>query len=105
MISDDDLDEASAQVFSEALGHIRNATAVLLGDEDQSFETLLLGAAALDLQGLFGDLWPAHIDEERTAAGSLAEAERILDQVIDDVPLAIWAALRSLHQRVSDGQR
>ena len=91
--------------FSEALGHVRNATSALLGAEDQSSRSLLWGIAGLDLQGLFGDIWPVWIDDGRTAAESLAEAERLLAEVIDQVPLGLWAALTSLRQQVSDGDR
>ena len=91
--------------FSEALGHIRNATTALLGAEDQSSHSLLLGIAGLDLQGLFGEVWPVWINDDRTAAESLAEAERVLAGVIDQVPLGLWAALASLRQQVSDGDR
>lgn len=91
--------------FSEALGHVRNATAALLGAEDQSRRSLLWGIAGLDLQGLFGDTWPVWINDDRTAADSLAEAERLLAGVIDRVPLGLWAALTSLRRQVSDGDR
>ena len=91
--------------LSEALGHVRNATAALLGAEDQSSHSLLLGIAGLDLQGLFGDVWPVWIDDDRTAGESLTEAERLLGGVIDQVPLGLWAALRSLREQVSDGDR
>ncbi|MCW5951372.1 MAG: hypothetical protein KIT69_03865 [Propionibacteriaceae bacterium] len=91
--------------FSEALGHVRNATAALLGAEDQSNRSLLLGIAGLDLQSLFDGVWPVWIDDGRTAAESLAEAERLLAEVIDQVPLGLWAALTSLRQQVSDGDR
>lgn len=91
--------------FSEALGHLRNATAALLGAQDQDKESLLLGIAALEVQGLFGDVWPTYIADGRTVAESLAEAERILGEVIDHVPLALWAGLRSLRERAGDGQR
>lgn len=91
--------------FSEALGHIRNATEALLADETQATETLLLGCAALDLQTMFGDVWPVWIPDERTAAASLACAENVLGEVLDHVPLALWAALRSLRGQVGDGDR
>lgn len=97
---------AEAEVaFSEALGHIRNATEELLGADDQSTESLLLGVAGLDLQAMFGEVWPAWIPNDRTAAESLAEAERILGEVIDQVPLGLWAALRSLREQVGNGHR
>ena len=101
-------DEVMGQVewaLSEALGHIRNATAALLGNEEQSEQSLLWGIAGLDLQGLFGDVWPAYIDDELTAAESLAAAERALDPVVDEVPLAIWAGLGWLREQVGDGDR
>lgn len=101
-------DETMGQVewaLSEALGHIRNATAALLVNENQPEQSLLWGNAGLDLQGQFGDVWPAYIDDDLTAAESLAAAERALDPVVDDVPLAIWAGLRSLREQVGDGDR
>lgn len=91
--------------FSEALGHIRNATETLLGADDPSTESLLLGCNALDLQALFGEVWPVWIPNERTAAESLECAETVLGRVLDHVPLALWAALRSLRGQVSDGDR
>lgn len=90
--------------FSLALGHVRNATVALLDADDQATGTLLAGIAGLELQSLFGDVWPAYVDDGRTVAESLAEAERILAEVVDDVPLAVWAALRSLREQVSRGQ-
>jgi hypothetical protein len=91
--------------FSEALGHIRNATERLLGDDEQSTNTLLLGLSCLDLQGMFGDVWPGRVPNERTPSESLACAEATLGEVLDHVPLAVWAALRSLRERVGDGHR
>ena len=91
--------------LSEALGHVRNATAALLGAQDQSSRSLRWGIAGLDLQGLFGDVWPVWIDDDLTAAESLAAAERLLGGVIDQVPLGLWSALRSLREQVSDGDR
>jgi hypothetical protein len=101
-------EDHSAEVedaLAEALGHIRNATEELLGADDQTTASLLLGVAGLDLQAKFGEVWPAWVPHERSAAGSLAEAERILGKVIDQVPLGLWAALRSLLERVGDGHR
>lgn len=95
----------AGHAVSEALGHIRNATATLLGAEDQSNRSLLLGITGLDLQGLFGEVWPVWIEDDRTAEESLAEAERLLAEVIDQVPLGLWAALVLLRQQVSDGDR
>lgn len=91
--------------FAEALGHIRNATERLLGDDDQGTNTLLLGLSCLDLQRMLVDVWPAWVPNERTAPESLACAEAALGEVIDHVPLAIWAALRSIRQQVGDGDR
>jgi hypothetical protein len=90
--------------FSEALGHVRNATETLLADVS-SAESLQLGLQCLELQDLLGEVWPRFIPNERTAAGSLACAERALGGVIDQVPLAVWAALRSLREQVGDGDR
>lgn len=104
MTSEEDV--AAAEVaFGEALGHIRNATEELLGADDQSTEGLLLGVAGLDLQAMFGEMWPTWIPNDRSASESLAEAERILGEVIDQVPLGLWAALRSLREQVGDGHR
>ena len=105
MTPEDDQMTPAEYALSEALGHVRNATASLLGAEDQSSRSLLWGIAGLDLQSLFGDIWPVWIDDDRTAAESLAEAERLLTGVIDQVPLGLWAALTSLRQQVSDGDR
>lgn len=91
--------------FSVALGHLRNATVALLGAADQSSESLLWGIAGLELQGLFGDVWPACLDDDLTAAESLAAAEQVLGEVVDEVPLAIWVGLRSLREQVGDGHR
>lgn len=91
--------------FSEALGHVRNATEELLGADDQSTSSLLLGLDALDLQARFGEVLPAWIRNERTASESLECAEFVLAEVIDHVPLALWAALRSLREQVGDGHR
>lgn len=91
--------------FAEALGHIRNATDRLLGDDDQSTSTLLLGLSCLDLQAMFGDVWPACVANEGTPSESLACAEATLGEVLDHVPLAVWAALRSLREQVGDGHR
>lgn len=99
MSPDDDVED----VVGEALGHIRNATAALLGADDPSGASLLLGAEALGVQDMLGDVWPACIEDERSAAESLAKAERLLEEVLDYVPLGVWAALRSLRQRVGDG--
>jgi len=51
------------------------------------------------------DVWPAWVANERTAPESLACAEAVLGEVIDHVPLAIWAALGSIRQQVGDGDR
>lgn len=89
--------------FSEALGHIRNATERLLGADDPTTDGLLRGFDCLELQGMFGDVWPAWVPNERTPSESLACAEATLAEVVDGVPLAIWAALRSLREQVGDG--
>ena len=91
--------------FSEALGHIRNATERLLGDDDQTTDSLLLGLNCLHLQGMFSDVWPAWVPNERTPSESLDSAEARLAEVLDQVPLAIWAALQSLREQVGDGHR
>lgn len=90
---------------SVALGHIRNATERLLGEDDPTTDSLLLGLNGLDLQTMFGDVWPAWVPNERTALESLACAQATLAGVLDHVPLAIWAGLRSLRQQVGDGHR
>lgn len=91
--------------LAEALGHIRNATENLFAEADPATDGLLLGLSCLDLQSMFVDVWPAWVPNERTARESLACAEAALGEVIDHVPLAIWAALRSIRQQASDGDR
>lgn len=88
-----------------ALGHIRNATETILGDSSRPAGSVLLGISCLDLQSMFGDIWPAWIPNELTASESLARAEAELVTILDDVPLAIWVALRSLRGQVGDGHR
>lgn len=105
MIREDGLAADVEEVFGEALGHIRNATAELLGADDATGESLLLGIQGLELQEMLSDVWPAYIPDDRPAAELLGEAERLLGEVIDSVPLAVWAALRSLREQVSDGDR
>lgn len=105
MTSEDEQLATVEHALSSALGHIRNATEALLSAVDQTQHGLLLGIAGLDLQGLFGDVWPAYIEDDLSAAESLAEAARTLGEVIDHVPLALWTALRSLRERVGDGHR
>lgn len=92
-------------VLAQALGHLRNATASLLGADDPRTETLLLGIQGLELQGMLADVWPAYIDAKRSVAESLAEAERLLAEVIDHVPLAVWTGVQSLRRRIDDGHR
>ena len=93
------------ETLGQALGHIRNATETLLGDSSRTAEPLLLGISCLDLQSMFGEIWPASIPNALTASESLARAEAELATILDDVPLAIWAALRSLRGQVDDGHR
>ena len=89
--------------FSEALGHIRNATEALMGAEDPSRQSLLLGMAGLDLQAKFAGVWPVWIPNERTPAESLACAEEVLGEVLDHVPLGLWTGRWVLRERVSAG--
>lgn len=93
------------EALSLALGHIRNATETLLSNNSKRAEPLLLGISCLDLQSMFGGAQPAWIPNELTASESLARAEEELATILDDVPLAIWAELRSLREQVGDGQR
>lgn len=93
------------QALGQALGHIRNATETLLGEDGTTTAPLLVGLSCLDLQGMFGEIWPAWIPNGLTASESLAYAEEQLATILDDVPLAIWAALRALRQQVGDGHR
>jgi hypothetical protein len=93
-----------SSAFSAALGHVRNASEDILAD-GQTGETLLSGLDCLELQGMFGDVWPDCIPNDRPAHESLACAEALLGEVSDDVPLALWVALRSLRHRVGDGHR
>jgi hypothetical protein len=104
MSAQDEVDAAVAEVLGEAVGHLRNATEMLLAAEDPSGTSLLLGVESLELQDMLGEIWPAYIEDDRTAAESLAKAESLLAQVIDDVPLAVSVRLRSLRRQVDDGQ-
>jgi hypothetical protein len=89
--------------LGRALGHVRNATERLLGGATETTERLLLGISCLDLQSMFGEVWPVWIPNQRSASESLAGAEEELAAILDEVPLAIWAALRSLREQVNDG--
>lgn len=93
------------QALGRAFGHIRNATETLLSAEDPTTESLLLGIGCLDLQSMFGEVWPAWIPNELTASESLAHADEELATILDAVPLALWAALQSLREQDGDGHR
>jgi len=91
------------EALGQALGHVRNATERLLGGATDNTERLLLGISCLDLQSMFGEVLPVWIPNERSASESLACAEEELAAILDEVPLAIWSALRSLREQVNDG--
>lgn len=79
-----------------ALGHVRNASWQLLGNDQP--DGLNLGMDCLDLEAVLNpdDLDPAIVPFEATPAASLAAARRLLDQIPDQVPPAAWAALADL---------
>ena len=85
-----------------ALGHVRFAGARLLAEAGQASDSLLLGLECLDLEDLFADLdvVPAYITGEWAPADSLDVAIGLVDAHADEVPLAIWAALRAIRARL-----
>ena len=66
--------------LGQALGHLRNATANLLGGDDRRSETLLLGVQGLELQDMLGDILPVYINDKRAVADSLAALRWLRDQ-------------------------
>jgi hypothetical protein len=86
-----------------AWGHVRNAAADLLVDDDPSGESLFLAAECLDLEGLFSELGviPEFVDAGLDAVGSLDRAASALESVQPVVPLALWAALQALRTRAA----
>lgn len=87
------------QILALALGHVRNASWQLLNDPSGD---LVLGLDCLDIEVLLnpGNLDPAIPPPEQNAGRSLDAARTLLDQILDEVAPAGWAALVALTVRL-----
>lgn len=85
-----------AVTLASALGHVRNATWQLLGNNQP--DGLTLGLECLDLEALLNpdDLEPAVVDIATSPAASLREAGRLLEAIPEHVAPAAWPVLASL---------
>ncbi len=85
-----------AEVLEAAIGHVRNATWQLLGNNQP--DGLTLGLECLDLEALLNpdDLDPAVVELETGPAASLREAGRLLEAIPEHVAPAAWPVLASL---------
>ena len=84
------------QTLAAALGHVRNATWQLLGNNQP--DGLALGLECLDLEALLNpdDLDPDVVPLQPSPAASLAEAIRLLHDVPEQVAPAAWPVLTAL---------
>lgn len=84
------------ETLAVALGHVRNATWQLLGNNRP--DGLSLGLECLDLEALLNpeDLDPDVVPLQPSPAASLAEASRVLRGVPDQVAPVAWPVLASL---------
>ena len=85
-----------AEILTAAIGHVRNATWQLLGNNQP--EGLTLGLECLDLEALLNpdDIDPAVVDLEASPAASLSEASRLLEAIPEHVAPAARPVLASL---------
>ena len=89
------------------MGHVRNASAAFVAEQDGSGESLFLAAECLELEGLFADLGvvPELVDPGLGPVESLEAASRALADVsalsAGSVPLELWAGVEALRARVS----
>ncbi|MGC3994724.1 MAG: hypothetical protein QM779_11530 [Propionicimonas sp.] len=85
-----------AEILAAAIGHVRNATWQLLGNNQP--DGLGLGLECLDLEALLNpdDIDPDVPNPEPSPAASLSEAARLLRSVPDQVAPAAWPVLASL---------
>lgn len=90
-----------AETLALALGHVRNATWQLLGNNQP--DGLTLGLESLDLEGLLNpdDLEPAVVEAGTSPAASLREAGRLLEAIPEHVAPAVWPVVASLTQKVA----
>lgn len=88
------------EILAVAIGHVRNATWQLLGNNRP--DGLILGLECLDLEALLNsdDLDPAVVDLETSPAASLAAASQLLESVPEHVAPAAWPVLASLTAKV-----
>jgi len=88
------------KALAAALGHVRNATWQLLGNNQP--DGLSLGLECLDLEALLNpdDLDPAVVPLQPSPAAALAEASRLLHGMPDQVAPAAWPVLASLTEKL-----
>lgn len=84
--------------LAQALGHLRQASHLVLSVADPSGQALLLAAQILDLEELLGELEvePTFVSAAGTAKQSLLNASRHLIRATPPVPSSVWPTLRSL---------
>lgn len=84
------------QVLAAALGHVRNATWQLLGNNQP--DGLSLGLECLDLEALLNpdEIDPDVVPLQPSPAASLTEAGRLLHAVPEQVAPAAWPVLAAL---------
>ncbi len=85
-----------AETLAVALGHVRNATWQLLGNDQP--DGLTLGLECLDLEALLNpdDLEPAVVDARDQPGRIPVEAGRLLEAIPEHVAPAAWPVLASL---------
>lgn len=84
------------QILAAALGHVRNASWQLLGNNQP--DGLSLGLECLDLEALLNpdDIDPDVVPLQPSPAAAIAEATRLLQDVPDHVAPAAWPVLAAL---------
>jgi len=87
-----------AETLAVALGHVRNATWQLLGNNQP--DGLTVGLECLVLEALLNpdDLKPAVVEAETSPAASLSKAGRLLEAIPEHVAPAAWPVMASLTQ-------
>jgi hypothetical protein len=83
-----------------ALGHVRNAIWQLMGNDQP--DGLTLGLECLDLEALLNpdDIEPAVVALESDPAAALDAAQRLVEQISDDVAPAAWVALTAIRSKL-----
>lgn len=89
-----------AETLAVALGHVRNATWQLLGNDQP--DGLTLGLECLDLEALLNpdNLEPAVVELETGPAASLWAAGQLLEAIPEHVSPAAWPVLASLTEKL-----